>query len=312
MKKLYLVLMGTFTLISALAQDNVSKHALFHFSFAPPLSTNGIKANEYSNAASFSLLVGLSKNEEHFSFAGLANVISNDASGFQFAGLSSVIGNNGKGMLFSGLANITRNSYHGFQFAGVVNYAKEINGFQFAGVVNIAQKVNGVQLGLLNIAEENDCPIGIINIVKKNREMGVALTYDFLGNSTISFRSGAKYTYGIFGVGYNHKTKGNKLVQEAGVGNHIICCKWFQINNELKVITIGSMSENPAFNVGYSLLPSIKIRKHYNLFGGVSPNYLTSKNDIDLFPKNKVWKNYTAKRLQQVYIGYQIGIQYII
>ena len=71
-----------------------------------------------------------------------------------------------------------------------MNYAKEINGFQFAGVVNIAQKVSGVQFGLLNVANENDYPIGIINIIKKNREMGVALTYDFLGNYILSFRSG--------------------------------------------------------------------------------------------------------------------------
>lgn len=311
MRKLSLFLVGIFTLTSATAQDSTDKYAAFHLSFVPPLSTNGIQANEYTNGASFNLLVGISRNEENFSFAGLSNVITNDAKGFQFAELSNFIGNNGRGMLFSGLANIVKASYNGFQFSGVMNYAKEINGVQFSGVVNIAHKVSGVQFGLLNIANENDCPIGVINIIKKNREMGVALTYDFLGNSIISFRSGAKYTYGIFGLGYNHKAKGNKFVQEAGFGAHIFCCKWFQVNNELKVSTIGSMSETPSFNIGYSLLPSIKISKHYNVFGGVSINYLTSKGDMDLFSNHNIWNKYTGKRLQQIYIGYQVGTQYV-
>lgn len=311
MGKLLPLLIAILVSMSIKAQDRVDKHAAFHLSFVPPLSTNEIKSIEYTNEASFSLLVGISRNEGDFSFAGLSNVITNNSKGFQFAGLSNFIGNNGKGMLFSGLANITKGSYYGFQFAGVVNYAKEINGFQFAGVVNIAQKVSGVQFGLLNIANENDYPIGIINIIKKNREMGVAFTYDFLGNSIISFRSGTKYTYGIFGLGYNYKAKGNKFVQEAGLGVHINCCKWFQINNELKISAIGSMSENPTFNAGYSLLPSIKISEHYNIFGGASINYLTSKDDIGLFSNYKIWSKYTDKRLQQIYIGYQIGLQYI-
>lgn len=311
MKTLFPFLIAILVGVSVKAQDRVDKHAVFHLSFVPPLSTNGIKANECTNAASFNLLAGISRNEKNFSFAGLSNVITNDAKGFQFAGLSNFIGNNGRGMLFAGLANIAKGSYSGFQFSGVVNYAKEINGFQFSGVVNIAQNVNGVQFGLLNIANVNDYPIGIINIIKNNREMGVALTYDFLGNNIVSFRSGTKYTYGIFGLGYNYKAKGNKFVQEAGLGVHINCCKWFQINNELKISAIGSMSENPTFNAGYSLLPSVKISKHYNIFGGASINYLTSKDDIGLFSNHNIWSKDTDKRLQQIYIGYQIGLQYI-
>lgn len=141
--------------------------------------------------------------------------------------------------------------------------------------------------------------------------MGVALTYDFLGNSVLSFRSGTKYTYGIFGRGYNHRAKGNKLVQEAGLGAHILCCKWFRISHELKVSAIGSMSETPSFNVGYSLLPSVRISRHYNVFGGAGMNWLTSKDDADLFPDHSIWNKYTDKRLQQIYIGYQAGVQYV-
>lgn len=39
--------------------------------------------------------------------------------------------------------------------------------------------------------------------------MGMAVTYDGIGNAVASFRSGGKYTYGILGIGYNHKMKKN-------------------------------------------------------------------------------------------------------
>lgn len=90
-------------------------------------------------------------------------------------------------------------------------------------------------------AENSDVPIGLINIIK-NGEMGVAVTYDGIGNVIASFRSGGKYTYGILGVGYNHKVKSNGLVTEAGFGAHIPVAKWFRINNEIKATAIGSNS----------------------------------------------------------------------
>ena len=69
----------------------------------------------------------------------------------------------------------------------------------------MANDVKGVQwAGLLNIARNSDVPIGLINIIK-NGEMGMAVTYDGIGNAVASFRSGGKYTYGILGIGYNHK-----------------------------------------------------------------------------------------------------------
>lgn len=209
--------------------------------------------------------------------------------------------------------NAINGNFKGVQFAGLLNTSKDITGLQFAGLLNIAGKVRGVQFaGLLNIAEESDCPIGLVNIVKRG-EMGIALTYDILGNGIVSFRSGGKYTYGIIGFGYNHKLSGdNKTVAEAGYGVHIPCYSWFQINNEFKVTSTAS-SDKPFLNASYSLLPSFKIKKHYNIFGGASLNYLTT-NEMDsqtLFPQNNLWKKHTDSRLQQLFIGYLVGIQYI-
>ena len=377
MKKIQSVFIILLTVFHLSAQMNQGKYVPFHFSFIPPLSSNGINASQYTNGASFSILAGMSANERNFTFASISNVIANEARGLQFAGISNYIGKQGQGVAFAGMTNIAKGTYKGVQlagitnttkgtykgvqlagitniakgtykgvqlagiinttkgtykgvqlagllnttkgtykdvqFAGLLNTSKDITGLQFAGLLNIAGKVRGVQFaGLLNIAEESDCPIGLVNIVKRG-EMGIALTYDILGNGIVSFRSGGKYTYGIIGFGYNHKLSGdNKTVAEAGYGVHIPCYSWFQINNEFKV-TSTATSDKPFLNASYSLLPSFKIKKHYNIFGGASLNYSTTTemDNQTLFPQNNLWKKHTDNRLQQLFIGYLVGIQYI-
>lgn len=313
MKKIQSVFIILLTVFHLSAQMNQGKYVPFHFSFIPPLSSNGINASQYTNGASFSILAGMSANERNFTFASISNVIANEARGLQFAGISNYIGKQGQGVAFAGITNITKGTYKGVQLAGLLNTSKDITGLQFAGLLNIAGKVRGVQFaGLLNIAEESDCPIGLVNIVKRG-EMGIALTYDILGNGIVSFRSGGKYTYGIIGFGYNHKLPGNnKTVAEAGYGVHIPCYSWFQINNEFKV-TSTATSDKPFLNASYSLLPSFKIKKHYNIFGGASLNYSTTTemDNQTLFPQNNLWKKHTDNRLQQLFIGYLVGIQYI-
>lgn len=313
MKKIQSVFIILLTVFHLSAQMNRGKYVPFHFSFIPPLSSNGINASQYTNGASFSILAGMSANERNFTFASISNVIANEARGLQFAGISNYIGKQGQGVAFAGMTNIAKGTYKGVQFAGLLNTSKDITGLQFAGLLNIAGKVRGVQFaGLLNIAEESDCPIGLVNIVKRG-EMGIALTYDILGNGIVSFRSGGKYTYGIIGFGYNHKLSGNnKTVAEAGYGVHIPCYSWFQINNEFKV-TSTATSDKPFLNASYSLLPSFKIKKHYNIFGGASLNYSTTTemDNQTLFPQNNLWKKHTDNRLQQLFIGYLVGIQYI-
>ena len=312
-KKIQSVFIILLTVFHLSAQMNQGKYVPFHFSFMPPLSSNGINASQYTNGASFSILAGMSANERNFTFASISNVIANEARGLQFAGISNYIGKQGQGVAFAGITNITKGTYKGVQLAGLLNTSKDITGLQFAGLLNIAGKVRGVQFaGLLNIAEESDCPIGLVNIVKRG-EMGIALTYDILGNGIVSFRSGGKYTYGIIGFGYNHKLPGNnKTVAEAGYGVHIPCYSWFQINNEFKV-TSTATSDKPFLNASYSLLPSFKIKKHYNIFGGASLNYSTTTemDNQTLFPQNNLWKKHTDNRLQQLFIGYLVGIQYI-
>lgn len=326
-----------------LSQTNESKKSVFHLSFITPLGTNGLYSSQYTNKVSFNILAGVSENEEAFTFGGLSNIILNNAKGFQFAGLSNYVGKNGKGLQFAGLMNINKKKFSGtqfaglintagnvkgFQFAGLTNWAKNTDGFQFAGLVNVAGNVNGFQFaglinkaknvdgvqfaGLINIADNSDCPIGLINIIK-NGEKSIAITYDAIGSTVLSFRSGGKYTYGIIGIGYNHKIKENSLVTEGGFGAHIPVVSWFRINNEIKASSIGSNSDKPVLNSGYSLIPAFKIGNHCELFTGVSINYMKSwdTENSALFPKHSLWKKNSSTGMQQVYIGYQVGVQYL-
>ena len=166
---------------------------------------------------------------------------------------------------------------------------------------------------ILNVAEESDFPIAFINIIK-NGKMGVALSYDILNNTVLSFRSGGKYSYGILGVGYNGKVKdGSKVVAEAGYGIHIPVTDWFEINNEFKATSLGFSNDKTCSNASYLLAPSFTFLNHFNVFGGASFNYLYSNyvNSEDLFPNNCLWEKDNSDNKQRMFIGYQIGLQYV-
>ncbi len=245
--------------------------------------------------------------------AGVANMSKGSYNGIQVSGVYNYSGS-GNGIAVAGVANTSKDSYIGLQLSGVTNIAGDVKGLQFAGVANIAKKVKGVQFAtILNVAEESDFPIAFINIIK-NGKMGVALSYDNMNNTMLSFRSGGKYSYGILGVGYNGKVKdGSKVVAEAGYGIHIPVTDWFEINNEFKATSLGFSNDKVCYNASYLLAPSFTFLNHFNVFGGVSFNYLYSNyvNSEDLFPNNCLWEKDNSDNKQRMFIGYQIGLQYV-
>ena len=154
MKKLIsLGLLLFFAIGTALAQSHETRESRVHISFFPPLSTNGRYAAEYTNNLSLSLLVGISRNERGAAFAGLANIVKNEADGVLFAGLYNGVGKKGKGALFAGLANVS-GGYRGAQFAGLANVAGNYKGAQMGGLFNLAGNFdNGFQAGgLFNLS----------------------------------------------------------------------------------------------------------------------------------------------------------------
>jgi hypothetical protein len=299
--------------VATFAQTDSAHRSGFHFSFVYPLSTNGIQAPKYTNGASFNMLAGVSMNERAFTLGGLANIVRNNASGVQFAGLLNSVGNDGNGLMLAGLTNIVRNNATGVQFAGLANIAGNVKGFQFAGLLNVAKKVNGVQFaGLLNVADSSDCPIGILNIIKKG-EKSIALSYNETGSAMVSFRSGGKITYGIVGAGYNHRAGKGSFVLEGGLGAHIHCSQRFRINNEIKIETFFS-TDDATFKTGYYLMPAFKLTPRMELFAGPSINYAQTDdaNHSNLFPRSYLWREQANSQIKQVYVGYLVGVQFIL
>ena len=259
---------------------------------------------------------------------GISNFTKDSNIGLQIGGIANYSGST-KGLMLGGIANITKDSNIGLQIGGIVNYSGsakglmlggisnisgDFTGFQFAGVMNVAKNVKGVQFAsIINIADDSDFPIAFINIIK-NGKMGVSISYDILNNTVLSFRSGGKYTYGILGVGYNAKVNdGSKIMAEAGYGIHIPVNHLFEINNEFKATSVGFSNDKTCYNFAYLLAPSVTFWNHYNIFGGVSFNYLNSnyEDSNDLLPKKYLWSKDTNDNAQRMYIGYQIGLQYV-
>ena len=259
---------------------------------------------------------------------GISNFTKDSNIGLQIGGIVNYSGST-KGLMLGGIANITKDSNIGLQIGGIVNYSGsakglmlggisnisgDFTGFQFAGVMNVAKNVKGVQFAsIINIADDSDFPIAFINIIK-NGKMGVSLSYDILNNTVLSFRSGGKYTYGILGVGYNAKVNdGSKIMAEAGYGIHIPVNHLFEINNEFKATSVGFSNDKTCYNFAYLLAPSVTFWNHYNIFGGVSFNYLNSnyEDSNDLLPKKYLWSKDTNDNAQRMYLGYQIGLQYV-
>lgn len=259
-------------------------------------------------------------------FSGLANWVEKDYCGLQFAGLVNTASRmkgvqfgglvnraeEAEGLEFAGLINVS-GKIKGVQFGGVGNIATDVTGFQFGGLFNIAGKVSGVQFaGLVNIAESGDYPIALLNILR-NGEYALGITYNETGSTMLTLRTGGRVTYGILGIGYNHKTRGNGFATEGGFGVHVHITKWLRLNNELKGGVTNNFSEKPTFYTNYALMPAIRLNPHFEIFGGPSLNYLQSDDPDNqkLFPGHSLWKRFNTSVLKQIYIGYQVGVQYI-
>lgn len=246
--------------------------------------------------------------------------------GVQIGGLLN-LAQRTRGVQVAGAVNLA-DAFDGFQLAGFTNVARDLRGMQLAGLGNVANDVEGMQLGLLfnkadrvhgvqmallvNVAEQSDCPIGIVNIIR-NGEMALALGYDDLGALSLTFRSGGRYTYGILGFGYLLQASG-RYTAEVGLGATIHCCDWFRIRNEVTVASLSDFSSSrSALQVRYALLPSFRIGRHVELFGGPSLALLHGEEEYcqPAYPIHTLWQQRQNNRLTQLRVGWQCGLQYI-
>jgi len=284
-------------------------------------SANGIQiaglSNTIANSGNGILLSGILNTSKHYDgmeITGALNVASN-FNGLQIAGVGNVAKNT-NGLQVAGVGNVAK-TINGFQIGGVGNIADDINGFQIAGIFNKAKNVNGFQIaGILNIADSSDYPIGLINIIK-NGEKGIGISYNEIGSTIMFFRSGGKVMYGIVGLGYNYRSISKEsFVVEGGIGVHINCAPSFRINTELVSSEYSLFKKGETTQYSLAVLPTFKCASHLEIFGGPTFNYLHSDNTDNkkLFPGDaaiSLWKSFGSSHLEQGYIGFTVGTQYI-
>ena len=296
--------------------ENGGKRRPVQVSFFYPLCTNGFEASNYANNVSISFIEGRSRSVNGLALAGCVNTVKEDGRGLLMSGLLNAVHGIMSGVQLAGLVNIAGAASRGIQLAGLVNVARDFSGLQLAGLVNVAHTVRGVQLaGLVNVADSSDFPIGFINLIK-NGEMGIALSYNELGTTMLSFQSGGRYTYGILGIGYNHYLHGQQpFIVSGGIGAHIPCTNWLRVNCELKSTNLlpARESTDGLMALNFSLLPAFRLLPHLELFGGPSISFASVDHDYrNVLPSYSLWRRIDATRTRQLHVGFQAGVQYII
>lgn len=296
--------------------ENGGKRRPVQVSFFYPLCTNGFEASNYANNVSISFIEGRSRSVNGLALAGCVNTVKEDGRGLLMSGLLNAVHGTMSGVQLAGLVNIAGAASRGIQLAGLVNVARDFSGLQLAGLVNVAHTVRGVQLaGLVNVADSSDFPIGFINLIK-NGEMGIAVSYNELGTTMLSFQSGGRYTYGILGIGYNHYLHGQQpFIVSGGIGAHIPCTNWLRVNCELKSTNLlpARESTDGLMALNFSLLPAFRLLPHLELFGGPSISFASVDHDYrNVLPSYSLWRRIDATHTRQLHLGFQAGVQYII
>jgi hypothetical protein len=260
------------------------------------------------------------KEVKGLQLAGLANV-TGTLDGAQVAGFSNVAGkvkgiqiagfaNSSKvaDVQVAGFANITKQS-KALQLSGFMNVTRDA-GSQISGFINVAKKVKGVQIaGLINIAEENDYPIGLINIIK-NGERQIGVGVDETGTTLLTFRSGGKVLYGILGAGYNFKDADARYVLEGGMGAHFSFNKYFRTNLEITTAALTDFDNNVYMKSTTRLLAAVKVVDRIEFFAGPSFNYLGyERGQNDIRNDRYLWRERSRDHFNGLYIGITGGIQ---
>ena len=362
MKHISLILLTSFLSIAAFAQKEQTRnyHSFFHLDVLDykyffcdecdyPKSTHNVTLN---------LLAGVSENQYGLVIGTIANSIRNNAYGVQIVGFYNYVGNEGKGLAIAGFIN-NYASHSGVQIAGF-NHAKKMRGVQIGfgnnsddmqgiqiGFINNYEKqqslkgfqiggINrgdgGFQIGLCNISETNQYPLGLVNIIK-NGEMSVGLAYDEIGDVTTQFRSGSRHLYGIVGFGLNTKSSYTHWALQGGIGAHLNFSSRFRIDMELSAnylsrifVYSGNDEEEyerrkeefdfkPLTKYSFGIFPSVRFKEKVEFFAGPTLNYMHTKTleNRPLFTtQHVIWKDFSSSSLKQLFIGYSVGLKYIL
>jgi len=245
--------------------------------------------------------------------AGFLNLAKESVSGLQLSGFLNTAGKI-HGAQVSGYVNLAKDSVNGIQYTGFLNTAGNVNGAQISGFMNKAKEVTGAQVGFLNIADHNDYPIGVVNIIKDG-EKAIGVTTDDNQTTLLTFRSGSKKLYGIVGAGANLTNKTEVLAVQVGLGAHFFTRQYFRLNTELTHTILENYKKVKAADRGdfskysLSILPALRFSR-FEIFGGPSLNVLiTDSTEGRKLVDHYLWDDTTSSgKVTGLYIGYVAGV----
>ncbi len=195
------------------------------------------------------------------------------------------------------------------QIGGVVNIAHgDVDGAQIAGVVNVASgSVHGMQLGLVNVADESDAPIGLVNIIAKGRHH-----VDVWGSETglvmAGGQLGGKYTHAILGVGMRPGPDGARFAFGGGIGFHADLGESVGLDFDLLHHDLSAFVAQPKL-VQLSqarLLFDFALMRGLRLFAGPTFNVLVSNDPTDTNPS--VYGSWSVSHSSDVHVAIWPGV----
>jgi len=216
--------------------------------------------------------------------SGAINVVAGDADGAQIAGAINVSGD-ASGAQIAGAINVAGNA-RGAQIAGAVNVVHgDVKGAQISGAVNVASgRVHGLQLGVVNIADESDAPIGIVNVIAKGRHH-----VDVWGSESGLFMAGGqlggKYTHAILGVGVRPGPDGARFAVGAGIGFHIDAGERLGIDVDFLHHDLSTFATSRSVQMSQArVLFDFALFSRGRIFAGPTFNVLESNDPTDTSP----------------------------
>lgn len=222
--------------------------------------------------------------------AGIMNIASGKVEGAQGAGVVNVAGDL-HGVQGAGVLNIAEN-VHGVQGAGVSNHAKNVAGLQIAGILNTAVTVTGAQIGLINIAENNEgVMLGLLSF-SAAQGLHVDLWTDETRFIRFGLRTGNKNFYNLWSFGLQPFNGITLWSIGYGIGTQIYMSK----NDYIDISILGESTFEGTgtrfWNYSTSLahfrfLYGHEFSKHFAVFIGPTLNFSWSQygnNLPEIFP----------------------------
>jgi hypothetical protein len=216
--------------------------------------------------------------------SGAINVVAGDADGAQIAGAVNVSGD-ADGAQIAGAINVAAN-VDGTQIAGAINVAHgDVNGAQISGAVNVASgRVHGLQLGVVNIADESDAPIGLVNVIKRGRHH-----VDVWGSESGLFMAGGqlggKYTHAILAVGLRPGPDGARFAFGGGIGFHVDASERLGIDVDFLHYDLSALQSTRSVQMSQArVLFDVELFSRMRVFAGPTFNVLESNDPTDTNP----------------------------